>query len=82
MRGRRDLYRLRVELWDAEKATYEVFNSFNDEDRFDIKCDVRAPTGGRITRQVCTPNFELEATRLHADDLLEPVRVTGPVYER
>ena len=39
---------LRLQLWEAEEKAYDVFNSFNDEKRFDIKCYLHEPTGTRI----------------------------------
>ena len=61
---------LRLQLWEAEEKAYDVFNSFNDEKRFDIKCYLHEPTGTRIKRQVCTPEFQLIATREQARDRL------------
>ncbi len=61
---------LRLQLWEAEEKAYEVFNSFNDEKRFDIKCRLHEPTGTRIKRQVCIPEFQLIATREQARDRL------------
>jgi len=61
---------LRLQLWEAEEKAYDVFNSFNDEKRFDIKCYLHEPTGTRIKHQVCTPEFQLIATREQARDRL------------
>ena len=66
--GKRPLFQLRQELWRAEKAAYDVFNQFNDEARFKIHCNLHEPTGTRIRTQVCTPEFQLRATREHAQN--------------
>ncbi len=70
---------LRLQLWEAEKKAYDVFNSFNDEKRFDIKCYLHEPTGTRIKRQVCTPEFQLIATREHAQDFMNGTQQHVPV---
>jgi len=71
IRGDRSILNLRLQLMETERRTYEVFNKFNDEARFMIECSVHSPTGTRIKRQVCTPEFQLEATRAHARDYID-----------
>ena len=70
---------LRLQLWEAEEKAYKVFNSFNDEKRFDIKCYLHEPTGTRIKRQVCTPEFQLIATREHAQDFMNGTQQHVPI---
>ncbi len=70
---------LRLQLWEAEEKAYEVFNSFNDEKRFDIKCYLHEPTGTRIKRQICTPEFQLIATREQARDRLNGTNQHVPI---
>lgn len=72
--GQRALFRLRLQMWDAEKHAYEVFNRFNDEERFNISCSMHQPTGTRIRRQVCQPRFEADAMRAHARDYYANLR--------
>jgi hypothetical protein len=82
-------------MHDAEKTAYEVFNSFNDEKRFDISCRTEEPLGTRFKRQLCQPAFEIDALRTHARHYFEntremlnqfaagaavPVENTPPVY--
>jgi hypothetical protein len=92
--GNRQLMALRLGMLDAEREAYEVFNQFNDERRFEIHCDKRAPTGSRLVIQVCEPEFEIQAKRTHAQNYLEntrdmlnqlalgapPVEIHPPVY--
>jgi hypothetical protein len=68
--GERSKMQLRLQMWEAEANAYAIFNQFNDERRFEISCDLRAPTGTRIKRQLCTPRFQLDATSDHAKDYL------------
>lgn len=75
----RSKLQLRLQLWDAEEKAYGVFNSFNDEKRFDIKCYLHEPTGTRIKRQICTPEFQLQATRDHAQDYINGILQHVPV---
>lgn len=71
--GERSNLQLRLELMELEKQAYELFNQFNDERRFDISCSVQKPTGSNLSRQVCQPEFEIQATRAHAQDFLESI---------
>jgi len=63
--GERPQWQLREEMQAAEVRAYELFNSFNDEPRFEITCYQHEPTGTRIARQVCQPAFERDATSDH-----------------
>ena len=68
--GERSRSELRVQMWEAEKNVYNIFNQFNDEKRFHVSCSMQQSTGTRIKRQVCNVGFELEATRDHAQSFL------------
>jgi len=68
--GERSVQQLRLQMWDSEKAAYEIFNEFNDDERFTIHCRLHEPTGSLIKRQVCTTEFEIEASSMHAQDFL------------
>ena len=74
--GDRSIMQLRIQMMEAEKKAYDIFNQFNDEKRFNIHCTMHQPTGTRIERQVCTTNFESEATRTHAQAYFENTRET------
>lgn len=78
--GEKSAFQLRQEVWRAEQKAYEVFNEYNDERRFEIHCSMQAPTGSRFERQVCKPNFEIEANRLHAQNFLETYRTLLEPY--
>lgn len=68
--GERSTLQLRLQMWDAEAKAYGIFNEYNDDPRFDISCRQHQPTGTRISRQVCIPRFQLEATGNHAQDYI------------
>jgi hypothetical protein len=48
---------LRAEIEKAENAFYDLFNSLNSSDEFDIHCQRVVPTGRRVPERVCQPNF-------------------------
>ncbi|MGV3591697.1 MAG: hypothetical protein ACO1PZ_08390 [Gammaproteobacteria bacterium] len=72
--GNRHLMALRLDMLDAERLAYEVFNRFNDEKRFEIHCSLQSPTGSRLEKQVCEPEFEIQAKRTHARHYFENTR--------
>jgi hypothetical protein len=55
--GHKSLVNLKRDVYRAEDALYDIFNSFNTEDEFDIRCYKEAPTGSHIKRRVCRANF-------------------------
>lgn len=68
--GERSKLQLRMQLWESEVEAYEIFNKYNDEERFNIYCSLYEPTGTRIKTQVCSPEFQLQASRDHAQDYI------------
>lgn len=78
--GERQTLQLRLQMWDAEARAYEIFNRYNDDPRFDIQCTQHQPTGTRISRQVCTPRFQLDATRDHAQDYINGTSQFIPMH--
>ena len=79
--GERSLLNLRLEMQEAERAAYALFNQLNDEDRFDISCKMEAQTGTRIKRQLCLPEFKREALREHARAYIEGSPSRNPPVE-
>lgn len=75
--GERSAMQLRLQMFEAERRTYELFNAFNDEARFDISCSVQGRTGSRFERQVCQPEFEIQAERAHAQSYLDTMPRDG-----
>lgn len=74
--GNSSSMQLRLQMMDAEKKVYEIFNKYNDEKRFTVHCSMQQPVGTRIESQVCTTQFENEAARVHAQAYYENTRET------
>jgi hypothetical protein len=72
--GNRNLLSLRIEMLDAERNAYEVFNRFNDDRRFDISCGEQEPTGTRFRNQLCQPRFVRDAAAEHGRAYWENLR--------
>jgi hypothetical protein len=58
--GQRSILQLRLQMLDAEKLAYDVFNGFNDDRRFKISCAQQQGAGSYIRNQVCQPEFIIE----------------------
>jgi hypothetical protein len=55
--GHKSLVRLHRDLYKAEDAVFDLFNSLNSDDEFDIHCYKEAPTGSHIKKRVCKTNY-------------------------
>ena len=55
--GSKSLGHLRDQMHRAEVKVFDLFNSFNDEEEFNIHCRRVAPIGTRIKKRVCRPNY-------------------------
>ena len=55
------LLSLKREWFRAEDLKFEIFNSLNSTDDFDITCEWRAPLGSRIKRRVCDVGYMKKA---------------------
>ena len=51
--GHKSIIDLKHEMYEAEEALYDIFNSLNSDDDYDIHCNEKAPTGSKITQRVC-----------------------------
>lgn len=80
--GERRVMELRLAMWEAERVAYEVFNAVNDDRRFDISCSLRQISGTRLKRQLCQPEFEIQAMRKHGQGFLDSYRaMLDPIYQ-
>ena len=68
--GEKSLIHLRHEVQRAEDRVFDVFNTLNSDDEYDIHCYREAPTGSHIHRRVCRANFVSKATAEEARALL------------
>jgi len=55
--GDKSLVQLRIEMYKAEDAFFDLFNSLNSDDEFDIRCRKDARTGSHIKNRVCEANY-------------------------
>ena len=55
--GQKPLIKLKHEMYRAEEALYDTFNSFNTDEGFKIRCRKEAITGSKIKQRVCRPDF-------------------------
>jgi TonB family protein len=61
--GQRSLRELRLEVQIARERVYDLFNSLNSHDEFNIYCYNVPRTGTRIPQRVCRPQYTDSATR-------------------
>jgi hypothetical protein len=57
VRGSKSLIELKHEMYRAEDTLYDLFNSVNIDDQFDIRCYEEAPTGSKLKVRVCKTNY-------------------------
>jgi hypothetical protein len=55
--GEKSLLSLEIEAVRAEDLKFEIFNSLNSTDEFDITCKYKAPLGSRIKGRVCDVGY-------------------------
>jgi hypothetical protein len=60
--GDKSLHDLRLEVYKAEENFFEVFNSVNEDDEFDVRCFYEVPSFTHIRRHVCRAYFVTNAT--------------------
>jgi hypothetical protein len=51
--GTKPLVHLKREMYEAEEVVYDIYNSLNSDDDYDIHCYKEAPTGSKIKQRVC-----------------------------
>ena len=60
--GEKSLVDIRIEIHHSEEKFYDLFNSLNSNDKYDVHCYYEVPTGSNIRRRICRPNFVGELT--------------------
>ena len=75
--GSKPLIKLKHEMYRTEEALYNIFNSFNTDDDFNIRCRKEARTGTKLKRRVCRPNF---VGKLLAEETQRMMRGEGYIY--
>jgi hypothetical protein len=79
--GQRTLRTLRLEVQAARERVYDLFNSLNSDDEFDIHCRNVPRTGTRIPQRVCRPQFADSATSTAARQFLDELFFCGGLSE-
>ena len=72
--GDKSISALRREVYKAEENFFDVFNSLNRDDQYDVRCYYEIPSFTHIRRHVCRANFVVDATSAEA----EMWRTEGP----
>jgi hypothetical protein len=86
--GTKSLIDLTREMYKAEEALYDLFNSLNSNDEFDILCYKEAPTGSHIKQRICRTkklgDILAEATQesLHVGSYIFPTLEIKKMNER
>ncbi len=73
--GERSLISLQMEVYQAEDLKFELFNSLNSTDEFDITCEMRTPLGTRIKQRFCDVGYMKKA---RAEDVAKFVYMGFP----
>ena len=58
--GSKSLGNLRNQMHRAEVKVFDLYNSFNDDDEYNIHCRKVARIGTHIKKRVCKPNYVLD----------------------
>lgn len=68
--GHRQIFQLRKLMFEAENRYFEIFNELNDDDMYDITCEMVAPVGSHIKKRRCVPRFYQKAQQAEAERML------------
>ena len=64
--GQKSLSALRRDVYEAEEDFYAVFNRFNDDKDYTVRCFYEKATGTNIKNHVCRARFVSRAYSAHA----------------
>ena len=65
--GNKSLSALRRDVYMAEENFFDVFNSLNQDDEYDVRCYYEVPSFTHIRHHVCRANFVVDATSAEAE---------------
>jgi len=60
--GEKSIIQLRKEFEVAQVRMFDIFNTLNSTDEFDVECERVQRTNSRRSDQLCTPKFALRPT--------------------
>jgi hypothetical protein len=72
--GDKSVSALRRDVYIAEENFFDLFNSLNQDDEYDVRCYYEVPSFTHIRHHVCRANFVIDATSAQAEDW----RTDGP----
>ena len=78
VRGKRSLFRLRIETEAARERVWQVFNDINSDDDFDISCVDARRTGTHVASRACRPNYANRATSRAGKELARRIQRNCP----
>ena len=64
--GNKSVSTLRKEVYQAEEAFYDLYNSLNDDPEYDVKCYYETATGTHVKNHVCRAKFVADSYAKHA----------------
>ncbi len=64
--GQKSMAELRRDVFQAEEDFYSVYNKFNDDKEYDVRCFYEKPTGSNIKNHVCRARFVTKTFERHA----------------
>ena len=70
------IFNLRQKIIVAEDHAFKIFNALNDDDDYDVHCEMVARTGTLIKKRMCLPNFYHRATADEAQVFLGIIGMT------
>jgi hypothetical protein len=73
------LQSLEFEWYRAEDLMFEIFNTLNSTDDFDITCEWRAPLGSTIPRRVCDVGYMKKAREEDARLFIDYTQGPNPI---
>ena len=71
--GQRQIFSLRKQVIQAEDHAFEIFNALNDDDDYDVHCEMRAPIGTHIKKRICLPNFYHKAAMVEGQSYISQI---------
>lgn len=79
--GQKTVLVLRNEALQAEEKFLNSYNELNTDDRLDIVCVDTAPTGSRIVRRTCLPQYRWDERSNESASFLRNMGAAAPTTE-
>lgn len=79
--GSKPLVELKLEFYRAEDELYDLFNSFNTNDDFEVRCYREATVGTRIKQRVCRTKLYRELMARASQRMMQGEHYVHPAAE-